>query len=233
MASLTYQQRRAEIEEYFDQTAAEAWSRLTSDAPVSRIRRTVRAGRDRMRNTILEWLPEELEHIKILDAGCGTGALSIEAAMRGADVIGADLSPKLIEVARKRLPENLTQGSIELVVGDMSEAQQSEFDHIVCMDSLIHYNINDVIKTLVRLSSHCRQSIIFTFAPSTLPLQMMHAVGRLFPRSNRAPSIVPVNERKLRQMIAKEEKLTDWEIGKTLRIKSGFYTSQAMELKHR
>ncbi len=49
----SYTQRRGEIETYFDRTAAVTWSRLTSDAPVSGIRATVRAGRDRMRATLL------------------------------------------------------------------------------------------------------------------------------------------------------------------------------------
>ena len=57
MRTATYATRRSELETYFDRTAVEAWSRLTSDAPVSRIRATVRAGRDRMRNTLLSWLP--------------------------------------------------------------------------------------------------------------------------------------------------------------------------------
>ncbi|MFW5833959.1 MAG: magnesium protoporphyrin IX methyltransferase, partial [Pseudomonadota bacterium] len=49
MSSGTYQTRRSELLTYFDRTAAEAWSKLTSDAPVSGIRATVRAGRERMR----------------------------------------------------------------------------------------------------------------------------------------------------------------------------------------
>ncbi|MEO1283071.1 MAG: magnesium protoporphyrin IX methyltransferase, partial [Pseudomonadota bacterium] len=49
MASASYQERKGELETYFDRTAVDAWKRLTSDAPVSRIRATVRAGRDAMR----------------------------------------------------------------------------------------------------------------------------------------------------------------------------------------
>lgn len=60
MAPLSYLQRRGEIETYFDRTAAQAWARLTSDAPVGRIRASVRAGRDRMRETLLGWLPADL-----------------------------------------------------------------------------------------------------------------------------------------------------------------------------
>ena len=57
MKTLTYRQRRGQLEAYFDRTASEAWARLTSDRPVSRIRETVRAGRDRMRARILDVLP--------------------------------------------------------------------------------------------------------------------------------------------------------------------------------
>jgi hypothetical protein len=53
MSGTTWSAKRGELRTYFDRTAVEAWARLTSDAPVSRIRATVRAGRDEMRNALL------------------------------------------------------------------------------------------------------------------------------------------------------------------------------------
>ena len=44
MNQASYVERRGEIEHYFDRTAAKAWEVLTSNAPVGRIRATVRAG---------------------------------------------------------------------------------------------------------------------------------------------------------------------------------------------
>ena len=105
MSSVNYEQRRGELEHYFDRTAAATWARLTSDAPVGRIRQTVRAGRDSMRATLLDWLPQDLHGRRLLDAGFGTGALAIEAAKRGAEVVAIDLSPTLVELARDRLGE--------------------------------------------------------------------------------------------------------------------------------
>jgi magnesium-protoporphyrin O-methyltransferase len=43
---------------------------------------------------LLDWLPQDLHGLRILDAGCGTGALAMEAAHRGASVVAIDLSPR-------------------------------------------------------------------------------------------------------------------------------------------
>jgi len=53
MKSATYDTRRDQLETYFDRTAARTWEQLTSDAPVSKVRQTVRAGRDHMRAHML------------------------------------------------------------------------------------------------------------------------------------------------------------------------------------
>jgi len=225
----TYLQRRGQIEQYFDRTAVEAWARLTSSAPVSGIRATVRAGRDRMRATLLSWLPEDLTGQRVLDAGCGTGALAVEAARRGADVTAIDLSPTLVELARERLPSELGAGSIRLLSGDMLDAALGEFDHVVAMDSLIHYESPDLLRALAALAPRTRGSIQFTFAPRTPLLAAMHTVGRAFPRSDRAPAIVPVAEAALRRGVADEPALRAGRIERTERIASGFYTSQAMQ----
>jgi magnesium-protoporphyrin O-methyltransferase len=42
----SYETRKGELETYFDRTANAAWEKLTSTAPVGRIRAKVRAGRD-------------------------------------------------------------------------------------------------------------------------------------------------------------------------------------------
>jgi magnesium-protoporphyrin O-methyltransferase len=232
MASLTYQARRGEIETYFDRTAAEAWKRLTSDAPVGSIRATVRAGRDEMRNTLLGWLPADLRGKRLLDAGCGTGALAVEAAKRHATVVAIDLAGTLVELAGQRLPGDLG-GSVEFKVGDMLTDDLGEFDHVVAMDSLIHYRTADVVQALSRVAARTSGSILFTFAPRTPALAVMHAVGRLFPRGNRSPSIEPVAEKKIARMIAREPALADWRLGRTRRIQTGFYMSQALELVRR
>jgi magnesium-protoporphyrin O-methyltransferase len=231
MNTTDYHSRRGEIENYFDRTAADAWARLTSDAPVGRIRATVRAGRDRMRATLLSWLPADLRGQRILDAGCGTGALAVEAARRGAHVVAIDLSPTLVELARQRMPESLGEGSIEFRSGDMLDPALGSFDHVVAMDSLIHYNAQDAVRVIGSWSDRTRGSMLFTFAPSNPLLVTARAVGRLFPRGDRAPDIEPVAEKALRRQLATGKGLAQWGAARTQRVASGFYTSQAMELR--
>lgn len=226
----TYQQRRGQLEDYFDRTAVQAWARLTSDAPVGRIRATVRAGRDRMRHTLLDWLPADLDGRRLLDAGCGTGALSIEAARRGARVVAIDLSPRLVGLARERLAADPAGRNIEFRVGDLLDESPGRFDHVVAMDSLIHYRAADIVRVLSGLAARTDGSLLFTFAPRTTALALMHAVGRLFPRGDRAPAIEPVAEATLRRLLALEPCLDAWQAGRSTRIASGFYTSQALEL---
>lgn len=230
MRAGTYQERRGELLTYFDRTAVEAWKRLTSDAPVSGIRATVRAGRETMRATLLEWLPADLSGRRLLDAGCGTGAFAVAAAARGADVVAVDLSPTLIGLARERAEAHRVLGRIEYRAGDMLDPTLGDFDHVVAMDSLIHYRAQDVARALAALASRTRASILFTFAPRTPALSVMHAVGRLFPRGDRAPAIEPVGGRQLARLIAGESGLSGWHQGRTKRVSRGFYTSQAQEL---
>jgi SAM-dependent methyltransferase len=53
---------------------------------------------------------------RMLDAATGTGAVAILAAKRGADVVGQDIAPVLIETARGRAAEEGV--SIEFEIGD-------------------------------------------------------------------------------------------------------------------
>ena len=237
MLGQTYVQRRGEIEHYFDRTAAAAWAKLTSDAPVSRIRATVRAGRDRMRNTLLSWLPDDLRGRRVLDAGCGTGALAMEAARRGAQVVAIDLSPTLVDLARERTQDERdavwasSGGTIDFQAGDMLDPAHGEFDHVVCMDSIIHYGHADVQRVLASLIERTRHSVVFTFAPRTPLLTVMHNVGKIFPRGDRAPMIVPVGEAQLYRTVREDHRFADWTALRTMRIQGGFYISQAMELR--
>lgn len=229
-AAGVYAERRAWLTEYFDRTAVDQWARLTSDAPVSRVRQTVRAGRDRMRATLLGWLPADLAGARVLDAGCGTGAAAVELARRGARVVAVDLSPTLVALARERAASHPAAARISFLAGDMLDPALGRFDYAVAMDSLIHYPAAEINGALAALGARVDQAVVFTVAPRTPLLAAARAVGRLFPRGDRAPAIEPIAVGALRRTVAAAPSLAGWRIGRDTRIKSGFYTSHALEL---
>lgn len=212
---------RDRVETYFDRTATQTWERLTSHEKVSRIRQTVRQGRDRMRALMLSRLPQDLRGARILDAGCGTGAMATELAQRGAHVTAVDISPQLIEIARRRLHPALT-GNVDFHAGDMSEPALGRFDFVVAMDSLIYYRDADIGRVIDSLASRTAQSIVLTVAPRTPFLMAFWTLGKLFPRSDRSPTMVPHDAARL----AGHCPGTLTRVG---RVTSGFYISDCLE----
>lgn len=219
-----YLARRDQIETYFDRTAVGAWEKLTSDAPVSRIRARVRAGRDSMRETLLSYLPDDLRGVKILDAGCGTGALAVAAAQRGAKVTAIDLSPQLVAVARERLPAGL---DVSFLSGDMLDPKLGSFDYIVAMDSIIHYQTRDMINIIAGLSAMATKGMVFSYPPRTIPLALLWGIGKLVPRGDKSPAIEPQPPKRLRKDLAQIDGIR---LGRSHRVATGFYISEAQEL---
>jgi magnesium-protoporphyrin O-methyltransferase len=217
-----YAATRARVEDYFDRTATKVWERLTSDAPVSRIRQTVREGRATMRALMLSRLPADLSGCRILDAGCGAGQMTAALAARGADVMAVDLSPALVEIARARLPAELA-GRVTFASADMT-ADHGRFDYVIAMDSLIYYRTPDIAAALDRLGRRTGQTVIFTVAPRTPFLMTFWSLGRLLPRADRSPVMVP-------HALAALNRATGGRVSRVGRVSRGFYISDCLEYR--
>jgi magnesium-protoporphyrin O-methyltransferase len=220
-----YVATRARVEDYFDRTATRTWERLTSDAPVSGIRATVRAGRDRMRALMLDQLPADLTGLRVLDAGCGTGLMAFELAERGAHVTAIDISPSLIDIARKRAPAHLA-GRIDWRAGDMTDPALGRFDHALAMDSMIYYAAPDVAGILAKVAPRLSGKFVFTLAPRTPALMVMWNLGRLFPRSDRSPTMIPHTTAGIAGAV--RDAGLPGRIAEIERVTSGFYISTAL-----
>ncbi|QRN86480.1 50S ribosomal protein L11 methyltransferase [Clostridia bacterium] len=69
---------------------------------------------------------------KIIDAGCGSGILSIAATKLGASkVLAVDNDPTAIKIAKRNVLENGADGEVEVCVNDLLTAIQGTFDVIV------------------------------------------------------------------------------------------------------
>lgn len=73
----------------------------------------------------------ELKDLQVLDVGCGSGALSIFSAKKGAKVLAIDISPKAIENTR----ENALSNRVEIAIkqSDLFDKldRQLSFDYVL------------------------------------------------------------------------------------------------------
>ena len=98
------------------------------------------------------------------------------------------------------------------------------------MDSLIHYHPRDSVRALAGLAAQARHGGAVHIRAAHATLSVMHAVGRMFPRGDRAPAIEPVSHGKISRAIAGQPELKAWQQARTHRVMTGFYMSQAKEL---
>ncbi len=87
---------------------------------------------DKYFDELLYYFPETG---KLLDLGCGGGQpMTAYFANKGFEVVGVDISPKMIEIAKKQIPQG------NFFVSDMTECRfrEEEFDAIVSTFAIIH-----------------------------------------------------------------------------------------------
>jgi SAM-dependent methyltransferase len=85
----------------------------------------------------VDFLAETLgltEGSRVLDAGCGPGRHALSLARRGIGVVGVDLSPEFIDLARASSDGLGLADRVRFEVGDLRElAYESEFDAVICL----------------------------------------------------------------------------------------------------
>jgi ubiquinone/menaquinone biosynthesis methyltransferase len=79
-------------------------------------------GQDRRWKRRLVGMAGDLRRRHVLDLACGTGDLAFLSANAGATVVGLDLTPRMIELARARMARDVRPGqrTPRFLVGDMS-----------------------------------------------------------------------------------------------------------------
>ncbi|MBQ9015439.1 MAG: 50S ribosomal protein L11 methyltransferase [Firmicutes bacterium] len=69
---------------------------------------------------------------RVLDVGCGSGILSIGAALLGAsEVTGVEIDPDAVRVAKENVDKNGMTGEIRILEGDLTEGLELEADILV------------------------------------------------------------------------------------------------------
>jgi len=93
-----------------------------------------------------------LEGKSVCDFGCGEGVLTSQLAGLGAKVTSVDISPDLIEKARKRVELDGVAHRVNFVVADAEEMKvpAEEFDLVVAYEVLHHVEIPVVMEKLIK-----------------------------------------------------------------------------------
>jgi ubiquinone/menaquinone biosynthesis C-methylase UbiE len=87
-----------------------------------------------MRDDVLAPMLDRLSPGRVLDAACGTGAVASQLVERGHEVVGIDLSPAMLDRARKAVP------SATFLLGDVTRIPlpDRDVDHVVCCLAMTH-----------------------------------------------------------------------------------------------
>ncbi|HPF44855.1 MAG TPA: class I SAM-dependent methyltransferase [Syntrophomonadaceae bacterium] len=92
------------------------------------------------------------KNLKVLDLGCGKGAVSIELAKAfGFTVKGIDLLPEFIEYARQKAEEMKVSSLCQFVPGDMNLAVETEKDYDMVILGSVGSVLGGPLETLLKL----------------------------------------------------------------------------------
>jgi ubiquinone/menaquinone biosynthesis C-methylase UbiE len=127
------------------------------------------------------------EGSRALDIGCGTGSLAIACARRGAQVTGIDISPQMLDIARRKVEQAGLTGSIALLQMSAIELDEGfepeSFDTI--MSSLTFSELSDDEQRFVLgqcrrlLKDGGRLIVADETVPSSWPKRLLHLAVRL------------------------------------------------------
>jgi ubiquinone/menaquinone biosynthesis C-methylase UbiE len=94
---------------------------------------------------------------KVLDIGCGTGALTLRAARKGAKVKGIDVNPQMLEIAQKRANELKLSQNVELCemgIAELDEEKSENYDIVMsglCFSELTQYELIYALREVNRI----------------------------------------------------------------------------------
>ena len=86
---------------------------------------------------------------KVLEIGCGTGEFTKRITQTGADITAIDISPDLLEIARKTIPNVTVRFHVQNV--EKLDFKDGSFDVVIGSSILHHLNLNLAIKEVYRV----------------------------------------------------------------------------------
>ncbi|RLG75862.1 MAG: hypothetical protein DRO23_02750 [Thermoprotei archaeon] len=121
------------VRKYYSELGVKEWKRLVKD-PYHRLEF------DTTMYFLKKYLPKKG---LILDAGGGPGRYTIELAKMGYNVVLLDLTPKLLEIARKKIRKARVQSMVKQIIegsiDDLSMFKDNMFDAVLCLGGALSH----------------------------------------------------------------------------------------------
>ncbi len=116
----------------------------------------------RVMQLIRDFTKTPLEQLRIFDFGCGEGVYALEAALRGADVVGFDGRTERMEAGSRLARQlGLTNLKFEKVdVRDITVGTHGSADVILFLGLLYHLDDRDIFPVLRNVYDMCKQLVI-------------------------------------------------------------------------
>jgi ubiquinone/menaquinone biosynthesis C-methylase UbiE len=122
----------------------------------------------------------------VLDLGCGSGALTLRAAARGARVTGMDINPRMLALARENADRAGLSARVELYqrgVAELGGEEAESYDTVVSGLCLSELSAGELEYTLVEIRRILKPGGLFCVAdevrPVSLPGRLLQDLMRL------------------------------------------------------
>jgi demethylmenaquinone methyltransferase/2-methoxy-6-polyprenyl-1,4-benzoquinol methylase len=109
---------------------------------------------------------------KVLDIGCGTGALTLRAALKGANVKGIDLNLQMLEIAQKRANKTNVKKNVEFCEMGAAELDSEKTENYdVVMSGLCFSELteDELIYTMKEVKRILKPKGILLVADEVIP----------------------------------------------------------------
>jgi len=98
---------------------------------------------------------------RVLDVGCGAGTLLEAAAAAGADAVGVDISPVMVEAARRRAPTAIVVTADAQTADLLAAAPGPPFDRVISRFGVMFFADPEEAFTNIRAATAPRARLVF------------------------------------------------------------------------
>lgn len=137
----------------------------------------------------------------VLDLPCGTGRFAEVLLDDGLTVVGADVSPAMLDVAKRKLSR--FGNRFQTRVGNVHELASQErktYDVALCARVLMHFPLEEQIAFLRDVATLTRGMVVFTQSYDSGYQRLRRRIKRLL--GNQPPANYPITEAQLQQLLA-------------------------------